>query len=244
MPDAAVMNTLNSPRHGREGAKVPDNRQRWFEVSLVVLVGCGRYILNSLYFLVHGPSAVGQISTFPVGWPDRPGRVRVAASPKCINRRGLGLGGYGLRWSPYDLVAGLLLTAVAYAAYGLGHTVIQIAHHFAYGTWTFGPSAKDFFGRASVGAIPALLLNSVFEEMIVRAYVMTEVMELTGSSILAVAISVGVQFSYHLYYGWLNAIQLCVLFLVFALYYAHSRRALPIIIAHGLVDIYGWIWLQ
>ena len=81
--------------------------------------------------------------------------------------------------------------------------------------------------------------------MIVRAYVMTEVMELTGSSILAVAISVAcVRFSYHLYYGWLNAIQLCVLFLVFALYYAHSRRALPIIIAHGLVDIYGWIWLQ
>ena len=102
---------------------------------------------------------MGQISTFRwVGQIVQEGSALLLLR-YVLSRRGLRFSSLGLRWSPYDLVAGLLLTAVAYAAYGLGHTVIQIAHHFAYGTWTTGPSAKDFFGRASVGAIPALLLN-------------------------------------------------------------------------------------
>ena len=66
---------------------------------------------------------------------------------------------------------------------------------------------------------------------------MTEVMELTGSSILAVVVSVAIQFSYHLYYGWAGAISLSFIFLVFALYYARSRNALPIVVAHGYFDI-------
>lgn len=68
---------------------------------------------------------------------------------------------------------------------------------------------------------------------------MTEVMELTGSSTLAVALSVAVQFSYHLYYGWAGAIFLAFLFLIFSLYYDRTRRALPIIVAHGVFDIYA-----
>jgi membrane protease YdiL (CAAX protease family) len=80
-------------------------------------------------------------------------------------------------------------------------------------------------------------LNPFFEELIVRAYLMTEVLDLTGSSSLAVALSVAVQFSYHLHYGWVEAISLSFQFLVFALYYALSRRALPVIVAHSLFDI-------
>jgi len=51
--------------------------------------------------------------------------------------------------------------------------------------------------------------------------------------------SVAVQFSYHLYYGWAGAIALSFQFLIFALYYSHSRRALPIIAAHGFFDIWA-----
>jgi membrane protease YdiL (CAAX protease family) len=53
------------------------------------------------------------------------------------------------------------------------------------------------------------------------------------------SLSVVVQFSYHLYYGWEGAIALSFQFLVFALYYAHSRRILPVIVAHGFFDIYA-----
>ena len=42
-------------------------------------------------------------------------------------------------------------------------------------------TARDFFAHPSVMAIPLALLNPFFEELLVRAYLMTEVMELTGS---------------------------------------------------------------
>jgi len=72
---------------------------------------------------------------------------------------------------------------------------------------------------------------------------MTEVVQLTGSSALAVFLSVAVQFSYHLYYGWAGAISLAFLFLTLALYYARARRALPVIVAHGFFDIYALLRL-
>ncbi len=90
-------------------------------------------------------------------------------------------------------------------------------------------------------AIPYSLLNPFFEELIVRAYLMTEVRALTGSWMLATALSVVVQFSYHLYYGWEGAIALSFLFLVFSIYYARTQRATPIIVAHGIFDIWGLV---
>ena len=87
------------------------------------------------------------------------------------------------------------------------------------------------------------LLNPFFEELVVRAYLMTEITELTGSTVWAFILSVVVQFSYHLYYGWAGAISLSFQFLVFALYYAHSRRALPVVLAHDFFDVYGMLRL-
>jgi membrane protease YdiL (CAAX protease family) len=107
-----------------------------------------------------------------------------------------------------------------------------------------GSTAKDVFGHPPVVmGIAFCLLNPFFEELVVRAYLMTEVTALTGSTIWAVILSVVVQFSYHLYYGWAGAISLSFQFLVFALYYAHSRRALPVVLAHGFFDVYGMLRL-
>jgi membrane protease YdiL (CAAX protease family) len=87
-------------------------------------------------------------------------------------------------------------------------------------------------------------LNPFFEELIVRAYLMTEVLDLTGSPTLAVALSVALQFAYHLSYSWAAAISLSFQFLIFALYYAFTRRALPIVVAHSLFDISGLVHLR
>ncbi len=84
-------------------------------------------------------------------------------------------------------------------------------------------------------------MNPFFEELIVRAYLMTEVRTLTGSWILSAALSVVVQSSYHLYYGWGGAIALSFLFLAFSIYYARTQRATPIIIAHGIFDFLALI---
>jgi membrane protease YdiL (CAAX protease family) len=239
-PDTIVSGaSTNSPNELRSG----DRRQRWFEVCLVLLVACGSYLLYSLYLLIQGPSAAPQNSS--LRWAG--GIVHEATAllllGYVLSRRGRKFADLGLRWSPRDVGVGLLVTGLSYAVYGLGHTLVQTIHHLMYGSIATGPTGKDFFAHPSVFAIPFSLLNPFFEELIVRAYLMTEVMELTGSSTLAVALSVGVQFSYHLYYGWVGAISLSFLFLVLALYYVRSRRALPIIVAHGFFDLYALLRL-
>jgi membrane protease YdiL (CAAX protease family) len=154
-----------------------------------------------------------------------------------LARRGLGFKQIGLRWSVRDCAVGLLIAVIAYAVYVAAAVVIQMFHYSLYGSVVIGRTAADFFPHPSVVAIPFYLLNPLFEELIVRAYLMTEIVELTGSSPLAVVISVAVQFSYHLYYGWIGAIAISFCFLTFAVYYARSRKALPIIFAHEIFDI-------
>ena len=88
-----------------------------------------------------------------------------------------------------------------------------------------------------------MLLNPFFEELIVRAYLMTEIRELTGSAWLAGAASVALQTAYHLYYGWERALSLGFLFLAFSIYYATRRKATPIVVAHGIFDIWGLVRL-
>jgi len=77
--------------------------------------------------------------------------------------------------------------------------------------------------------IPYTFVNPFYEELIVRAYFMTELLELTSSSILAVAASVALQFSYHLYSGWLTAAALSAGFLIFSLYCLRTRKATSLV---------------
>jgi membrane protease YdiL (CAAX protease family) len=212
-------------------------RLRWFEVSLVLLISCGTSLLNSLYLLRNGPGAMAHGSS--VRWSI--GIVHEVAGllllGYVLSRRNLGFQDLGLRWSIRDIGAGLLVAVASYCAYALGYLLIHFLQTLIFLSAARGPTGSDFFGHPSIVAVPFFLLNPFFEELIVRAYLMTEVIELTGSSSLAVSLSVVVQFSYHLYYGWEGAIAMSFLFLFFALYYLRSRRALSVIVAHGFFDI-------
>jgi membrane protease YdiL (CAAX protease family) len=218
-----------------------EKRRRWFEVGLVLIVGFGSSLLYSLYYLKNGslhdsPTStlrwaaliLQQISTlFLLGY--------------VLSRRALGFRSIGLRWSPIDVGAGTILAVVSYVLYAFAYSFI---HSFQHGVPGAGSNAKEVFGHPPVVmGIAFCLLNPLVEEMVVRAYLMTEVAELTGSRAWAVTVSVFVQFSYHLYYGWAGAISLSFQFLIFALYYAYSRRALPVVVAHGFLDVYGMLRL-
>jgi membrane protease YdiL (CAAX protease family) len=146
-------------------------------------------------------------------------------------------------WSIRDAGLGLLLTPASIAVYVVGSSLVQLTHHWIFGNWTTGHGGREFFTHPSVMLIPFVFLNAFFEELIVRAYLMTEVFDLTRSSLLAVVVSVIVQFSYHLYYGWSGAISVSFLFLAFSLYFVRSRRALPIVVAHGIFDLIALIRL-
>jgi membrane protease YdiL (CAAX protease family) len=100
------------------------------------------------------------------------------------------------------------------------------------------PDTRFFFYGISLWVlVPFLFLNPFFEEMLVRGYLMTEVSGLCGSMLLATLISVALQTSYHLYYGLFGALVVGSGLSVLALYYAKSRRLMPVILAHLLWDL-------
>jgi membrane protease YdiL (CAAX protease family) len=218
-------------------------RRRWFELFLILFVSCGTFLLHSLYLLVKGPGVFSQVSE--MRWLG--GLLQEASSLLLLGyvlaRRSRRIRDLGLRWSFRDVGVGLLVAGVSFVAYLLGGLVVQLIHHAIYGTFATGPSGATFFSHPGPWAVPFTLLNPFFEELIVRAYLMTEVADLTGSSALAVAASVLFQSSYHLYYGWAGATSMAFMFLALSVYYVRSRRALPIIVAHAFFDIYALIRL-
>ena len=218
-----------------------EKRRRWFEVGLVLIVAFGSSVLYSLYSLKNGPQSDSPASTLRWAALIVQQGSTLFLLGYVLSRRALHFSSIGLRWSPIDVGAGTLLAIVTYVLYEFGRSFISTFQHSTSGA---GATARIVFGHPPVVmGIAFCLLNPFFEELIVRAYLMTEIIELTGSAVWAVILSVVVQFSYHLYYGWAGAISLSVQFLVFALYYAYSRRALPVVLAHGFFDVYGMLRL-
>lgn len=85
--------------------------------------------------------------------------------------------------------------------------------------------------------IPFVILNPFYEEILVRGYLMTEIIELRSSVVLATFVSIALQTSYHLYYGVVGALSVGGAFAVFALYYAKTRDLMPVILAHLFWDL-------
>jgi membrane protease YdiL (CAAX protease family) len=202
-------------------------------------VAYGSFFLNSLFVFKNGPNAVPHNTTERYLFGIFQEAIALLLLAYVLSRRSLRFKDLGLRWRLKEVGVGLLVAGISYAAYALGSILVHLIHFAIYGAQAQTLNSRDFFAHPPAAVIPFVLLNPFFEELIVRAYLMTEVWELTGSSVLAIAVSIVVQFSYHLYYGWAAAISLSFQFLVFALYYARSRSILPVIVAHGLFDIYG-----
>ncbi|MBI3478288.1 MAG: CPBP family intramembrane metalloprotease [Acidobacteria bacterium] len=119
----------------------------------------------------------------------------------------------------------IFLSLIPYFALG------QFAPHKTY-------DSAALFGT-SVGFLSILfvLLNPFHEELLVRAYLITEIQGLYRSTTLAVILSVTLQTSYHLYQGLPAALSHVPAFLLFSVYYVRTRRILPVILAHMFLDV-------
>jgi len=229
------------------GAELPaekkNKRLRWFEAILVTLISFGTPFVSSLYLLKNGPSSAAQLSS--ARWAG--GFVHEVTSlllvAYVLARQGRRLRDLGFDLSIKDAGSGLWLTITVYLAYSAAIWATFAIHYEFYGVPASYHSGKDFFLHPRGFAVAYMLLAPVFEELIVRAYLMTEITELTSSRSLAIIASVVVQSSYHLYYGWSVVFALAASFLILALYYAKWRRILPCIIAHELVDLYALVRL-
>ena len=149
------------------------------------------------------------------------------------NCQGMSDVGLAFRWN--DMAHGVVLWGVTGWGYRLllPHIILlceRLGWHLAA---PYLPSAKLGFGLLTLCFV---VVNPIFEEMIVRGYLMSETIVLTGNTTLAVLLSSLLQTSYHLYQGLPYALGLGLVFLVFSIYFARTRRILPILVAHFLAD--------
>ncbi|HZR28836.1 MAG TPA: type II CAAX endopeptidase family protein [Terriglobales bacterium] len=144
--------------------------------------------------------------------------------------------GFSFRWLDIPVSIGLLV--LSWIASGLSHYYINSVYFL----WT-GRHLERWNGAAgylgthiSFIVVVFLFLNAFYEELIVRAYVMSEIIAWKRSALFAGVFSVAIQSLYHLYQGVPNMLSIAALFTIYAIYYAKSRRILPVILAHLCVD--------
>jgi membrane protease YdiL (CAAX protease family) len=226
----------------RERHAARERRLRWIELFLVIAVAFGGFFLNSLFVLVLGTGAL-QHSVVP-GWTRWSQAIVLEITGLSLlgyimARRKIRFADLGLRWSFRDVGMGFLVAAGSYMVYVFGTMFIHALQRALSFPSSGSVKAEQFLPHFSLLAIPFFLLNPFFEELIVRAYLMTEVKALTGSWLLAATVSTLVQTSYHLYYGWVGALSVMFQFALLSLYYARARRATPVIVAHAIFDWWG-----
>jgi membrane protease YdiL (CAAX protease family) len=94
-------------------------------------------------------------------------------------------------------------------------------------------------------AAPVLVLaaaaNALLEEVVVVGYLVTRLRQLSWRPWTIVAASSLLRGSYHLYQGFGGFIGNAIMGVVFALFFMRTRRVLPLVIAHTLLDVFAFI---
>jgi membrane protease YdiL (CAAX protease family) len=155
---------------------------------------------------------------------------------KFLSARGWVVERLGLRFTLHDIPAAVFLTVGSY--FGFVLMMLALAN-----LWTEGMAAHLNTDLATPGltwinVLAVSLINPIFEEVFVCAYVVGALKERRGLSV-AVNVSVLIRLSYHLYQGVIGVLGILPLGLVFTWWYARTGRLWPLIIAHGLFDLFG-----
>jgi membrane protease YdiL (CAAX protease family) len=216
-----------------------DRQMRIFEVILVCAIAFGTNILSSVHSLsghITSSSSSGEYKWI----------YAILRQASCLGllwyvlrRTGRTFFDLGFSWARTDIGWSLLLKlcgsagfyAVYYTLYYTKLTAVDGTTSSAHvGLYLFG-------GHVAIMALLFQFLNPFFEELIVRAYVMTEVKYLTNSVGKAIFVSTALQTSYHFYQGAPVALAHGATFLIYSIYYAKTNRITPIILAHLYTDV-------
>jgi len=99
--------------------------------------------------------------------------------------------------------------------------------------------AKFKWAVTLYGIIPILVVNSIFEESIVIGYLFKRLENISG--VVVISFSILIRQLYHLYQGPITFFWIIPTGLVFALYYWRYRRLTPLIIAHGMSNLFAYL---
>jgi membrane protease YdiL (CAAX protease family) len=137
----------------------------------------------------------------------------------------------------FDLLVGVVL-ALAIGVPGVG--LYLLAHALGINA-TVVPAALPHVWWA----VPVLVLsaaqNAILEELVVVGYLLTRLRELGWRAWTAVAASAVLRGSYHLYQGFGAFVGNAVMGVVFGLFFLRTRRVLPLVVAHTLLDAVSFV---
>lgn len=156
-------------------------------------------------------------------------------------RQNRSLSDLGFVFSKRNIIHSIALVFVAFIANYIAFYIFSILSQLILGHGL--PKAEFQTVLDSGFTLPLLLfilINPFFEELIVRAYLITEIEFFSKSTINAGLFSVFIQVSYHLYQGVANALTMVGVFSIFTIYYIKKRRIWPIILAHVYLDLYAY----
>ncbi len=222
---------------------VPSERQlRVIEVTMVCGIALGGSLLISILSLFQTaiPSSRGS-SQWGYGLLGE--GMSLLLLWYVLLRRSKSFLDLGFIWKWTDIGWSILLCIGGYVAYCLAYyatyAVVYSAGLNPIGSRATSGSVADYFFGGGVGVITIIFLcvNPFFEELIARAYLMTEVKYLANSASAAVILSTLFQMTYHLYQGVPLAIAAGANFFLWSLYYAKTNRITPIILAHLYFDV-------
>ncbi|MHA7246579.1 CPBP family intramembrane glutamic endopeptidase [Arthrobacter tecti] len=136
-----------------------------------------------------------------------------------------------------DFGLGFLLSAVI----GLGTLGVYAAGRAIGLTTQIIPTALDTYWWTVPVLVLSALRHAVLEEVIVVGYLFERLRELRWSTPAIIITSALLRGSYHLYQGIGPFIGNVVMGLIFGYAYTRTRRVMPLVVAHALLDIAGFV---
>jgi membrane protease YdiL (CAAX protease family) len=222
-------------------------RLRLAELVLVLFVAFAPALLQSAYALTGGQlgsASVGANLLYSTGIIYEISALAVLRYVLFRQGRGLKEIGFAFKWTDLPVSFGLFVVAIILTWLWQWGSIMVF--HAATGHSPNVQARNVEFLRAgvTVSSVVFVLLNPFFEELIVRAYAISEMTHLTGKVYVAVLLSVLFQAAYHLYQGAFSAWSYLPVFLIFSLYFAARRRIMPVILAHLYFDLLALLAYQ
>lgn len=93
--------------------------------------------------------------------------------------------------------------------------------------------------------VPVLILaaaqNAILEEVVMIGYLLTRWQQAGWSTATAIGLSALIRGTYHLYQGFGGFVSNAIMGVIFGLYFTRTRRVLPLIVVHTLLDIVAFV---
>jgi membrane protease YdiL (CAAX protease family) len=219
-----------------------DRRVRWAGLLIVLAIAIVPFLISSTMHVVGiTPSGSGSYPLYRLLNALLIEVTALALLLYVLHQNGQSLGDIGVRFRFADIGHGILLIISSRLVFRITYWSVVWLYQLEFGH----PPPRYTSPLVATGMAVSLLfavINPFFEELIVRAFLISEASLLTGSTGLAVILSVLLQTSYHLYQGIPNAVGDGLMFLVFSVYYVKTRRLWPVIFAHLWLDLFAVIF--